>query len=58
MEKKKYTINYHLDDIYLVAKGHINIINEYGEIVDTMNDKRTYPFITFVEDILKKLTYK
>ena len=58
MEKKKYTFSYHLDDIYLVAKGHIDIINEYGEIVDAMNDERTYPFITFVEDILKKLTYK
>lgn len=58
MEKKTYTIKYHLDDMYLVVKGHINVINEHGEIVNTMNDERTYPFITFVEDIIKKLTYK
>ena len=58
MEKKTYTINYHLDGMYLLVKGHIDVINEYGEVVDTMNNERTYPFITFVEDIIKKLTYK
>ena len=58
MEKETYTINYHLDDMYLLVRGHIDVINEYGEVINSVNDERTYPFITFVEDIIKKLTYK
>ena len=33
MEKKTYTINYHLDGMYLLVKGHIDVINEYVNLI-------------------------
>lgn len=55
--KQTYKLNYRLDDMYVLIKGHINVVNESGEIIEVIEDERTFPFMSFIESVIKNLTY-